>query len=266
MFLIWIMMNRAPLWGPSSSGARWPGMSLVIGTAGWSIPAKEAARFGPGASVLQRYATRFGGVEINSSFHRPHRREVWQRWADGVPADFRFAVKVPKTISHERKLVDCGELAARLLDELAGLGEKLAVLLLQLPPKLAFDPEVAAPFLTHFTASSRARLVCEPRHPSWFEPGSDALLARLQIARVAADPAVVPAAARPGGWRGLSYWRLHGSPRMYRSSYADGRLDQYASAIRAEQEAGRETWCIFDNTAGSAAATDALDLAGRLQD
>jgi uncharacterized protein YecE (DUF72 family) len=129
-------------------------MSLVIGTAGWSIPAKEAARFGPGASALQRYATRFAGVEINSSFHRPHRRETWRRWADSVTAGFRFAVKVPKTISHERKLVDCGELVASFLDELGGLGDKLAILLLQLPPKLAFDPEVAAPFLASFAAAS----------------------------------------------------------------------------------------------------------------
>ena len=236
-------------------------MALVIGTAGWSIPAKETARFGPGPSVLSRYATRFSGVEINSSFHRPHRREVWQRWADSVPAGFRFAAKVPRTISHERKLVECGELAARFLDELGGLGDKLAILLLQLPPKLAFDPEVVAPFLARFAASSRARLVCEPRHPSWFEPGPDALLARLGIARVAADPAIVPAAALPGGWRGLGYWRLHGSPRTYRSGYDDGRLDHYAAAICAESQA----WCIFDNTAASAATGDALGLISRLQ-
>lgn len=239
-------------------------MSLVIGTAGWSIPGKEAERFGPGASLLERYATRFGGVEVNSSFHRPHRRATWERWADSVPAGFRFAVKVPKTISHERRLIDCSDLVASFLDEVGGLGEKLAILLLQLPPKLAFDPLAAEPFLARLTASSPARLVCEPRHPSWFEPGPDALLDRLGIARVAADPAPVPAAARPGGWQGLSYWRLHGSPRMYRSSYDDGRLDLYAALLGAEQAADRPAWCIFDNTAASAATGDALGLVARL--
>jgi uncharacterized protein YecE (DUF72 family) len=199
-------------------------------------------------------------VEINSSFYRPHRRETWERWADSVPADFRFAVKMPKTVSHERKLVDCGEMVARFLDDLAGLGDKLAILLLQLPPKLAFDPEVAEPFLAGLAGASPARLVCEPRHPSWFEPGPDAMLARLEVARVAADPAIVPAAALPGGWRGLSYWRLHGSPRMYRSSYDDGRLDRYAALIREESPA----WCIFDNSAASAATGDALGLISRL--
>ena len=240
-------------------------MSLIVGTAGWSIPGKDGDSFGTGASALARYATRFGGVEINSSFHRPHRRATWERWAAGVPPAFRFAVKVPKSISHERKLVDCGDLLARFLDEIGGLGDKLAVLLLQLPPRLAFDPSVAEPFLAALTAaSSPARLVCEPRHPSWFERAPDALLDRLGIARVAADPAVVPAAALPGGWRGLGYWRLHGSPRIYRSSYDDGRLDGYAALLRAERAAGRPAWCMLDNTAASAATGDALGLVARL--
>lgn len=241
-------------------------MSPVIGTAGWSIPAREAARFGPGGSVLERYATRFAGVEINSSFYRPHRPETWARWADSVPAGFRFAVKMPKTISHERKLVDCGDLVARFLDDVGGLGDKLAILLLQLPPGLAFDRVVVEPFLTALTTSSRARVVCEPRHPGWFEPEPDALLDSLEVARVAADPAIVPAAALPGGWRGLAYWRLHGSPHMYRSRYDAERLDQYAAWLRGEKEAGRTAWCIFDNTAASAAAGDASGLAARLRD
>jgi uncharacterized protein YecE (DUF72 family) len=239
-------------------------MSPVIGTAGWTIPTKDADHFGPGDSALARYATRFDGVEINSSFHRPHRRATWERWAASVPATFRFAVKIPKTISHQRKLVECDDLVARFLDEVGGLGDKLAILLLQLPPKLAFDPTVVEPFLAGLAAASLASLVCEPRHPSWFEPRPDALLKSLNVARVAADPAIVPAAAQPGGWRGLGYWRLHGSPFVYRSSYDDGRLDPYAALLRGERRAGRPAWCMFDNTAGSAALGDALGLAARL--
>jgi uncharacterized protein YecE (DUF72 family) len=239
-------------------------MSLVIGTAGWSIPASVAAQLAPASSALARYATRFDGVEINSSFHRPHRRTTWQRWAESVPAPFRFAVKIPRTISHQHKLVECDDLVAHFLDEVAGLGGKLAILLLQLPPRLAFDRTIVEPFLTGLAASTEARLVCEPRHSSWFEPMPDAVLENLGIARVAADPAIVPAAAKPGGWRGLSYWRLHGSPRTYRSSYDDGRLDLYAAMLREEQLAGRPAWCMFDNTAGSAALGDALGLLARV--
>jgi uncharacterized protein YecE (DUF72 family) len=237
----------------------------IVGTAGWSIARAQAERFPSEGAALQRYAARFPGVEINSSFHRPHRLTTWQRWAASVPADFRFAVKMPKTISHERKLVDCETLAGRFLEEAAGLGEKLAILLLQLPPKLAFDPSLAETFLKQLTPLLPAPLVCEPRHSSWFDPAANALLENFRVARVAADPACVPAAALPGGWRGLSYCRLHGSPRMYRSSYDDGRLDDYACRIAADLDAGRDVWCIFDNTASSAATGDALKLLDMLE-
>ena len=239
-------------------------MELAIGTAGWSIPGKDAAAFGREGTALQRYATRFAGVEINSSFHRPHRASTWARWAESVPPGFRFAAKLPKTISHQRKLIDCGEPVARFVEEVGGLGDKLAVLLLQLPPKLAFDAALVEPFLATLAPLTPARLVCEPRHPSWFEQDADALLERLAVARVAADPAVVPAAALPGGWRGLAYWRLHGSPAMYRSAYDGGRLDAYAGLIRAERARGRDVWCMFDNTAASAATADALALMARM--
>jgi uncharacterized protein YecE (DUF72 family) len=238
-------------------------MDVVVGTAGWSIPAREREHFPSEGSALERYSARFAGLEINSSFHRPHRASTWQKWAESVPPGFRFSVKVPKTITHERKLVDCDDPLDRFLDELGPLGDKLAVLLVQLPPKLAFDERVADAFLSGLSDRVRAQLACEPRHPSWFESGADALLDRLRIARVAADPAVVPAAASPGGWSDFAYWRLHGSPAVYRSSYDDGRLDDYARAIGATSAS--ETWCMFDNTASSQATGDALALIAKLK-
>ena len=235
-------------------------MSTIIGTAGWSIAAESASAFPAEGSSLERYSAVFRRVEINSSFHRSHRASTWQRWAGSVPEDFRFAVKIPKTISHQAKLVDCDALLDAFLTEADALGDRLSVLLLQLPPKLAFDVQVAAPFLERLGRLTHARIACEPRHPSWFEAEPDSLLEALEVARVAADPAVVPAAALPGGWHGLRYWRLHGSPVMYRSAYGPERLAIYEQAIRAETESGRDVWCMFDNTASSAATGDALTL------
>ena len=104
-------------------------------------------------------------------------------------------------------------------------------------------------------------VACEPRHPTWFEADAEALLRAHRIARVAADPARVPAAAEPGGWPALAYWRLHGSPQMYWSSYEPATLDALAARLA---DAVSEPWCVFDNTTSGAAAANALDLAGRL--
>ena len=237
--------------------------SVRIGTAGWSIARDAADRFPAEGSGLERYAARFGAVEINSSFHRPHRASTWERWRDSVPDGFRFSVKVPKRITHELKLVGCEDVLATFFGEAGGLGDKLAVLLVQLPPKLGFEADVVGRFFEMLAAQSPAAIACEPRHASWFTDEVDHLLAGWRVARVAADPVRCEGADVPGGWRGLSYWRLHGSPVMYRSSYAD-RIDDYASALRAESETGHDSWCVFDNTASSAATSDALSLADAL--
>lgn len=238
-------------------------VTIVVGTAGWSIPTKEATRFPGEGSALERYAACFAGAEINSSFHRSHRPSTWQRWEASVPDHFRFSVKVPKTITHQSKLVDCGDLLAAHLAEARLLGRKLAVHLVQLPPSLAFDAAVAEQFFAMLGAASPLPVACEPRHPSWFEAPVEALFRRWRVARVAADPARVPAAAEPGGWDGLTYVRLHGSPVVYRSSYEGERLDAWAALLRTRGE--RPAWCIFDNTASSAATGNALDLLARLE-
>ena len=239
-------------------------MTAVIGTAGWGIASRHAGPFPADGSALQRYAARFAGVEINSSFYRPHRPETWRRWAEAVPEPFRFAVKLPRAITHERRLVDCDAPAEAFLEAVRGLGGKLAVILVQLPPKFAFDAGLVESFFQSLTQRAPARIACEPRHPSWFGCDADRLLASLGVARVAADPAVVPAAALPGGWRGLAYWRLHGSPITYRSSYDEARLDSYAAHIGGELDAGREAWCMFDNTLSAFATANALALMERL--
>lgn len=232
---------------------------LRIGTAGWSIPRQDAHAFPAEGSSLERYAARFNAVEINSSFHRPHRPATWLRWRDSAPAGFRFSVKLAKEITHERKLRDCAEPLARFLDQVDILGDKLAGLLVQLPPKHEFNDDVAGAFFEMLRQRSNADIVCEPRHPSWFTPAAEALMVSLKVARVAADPAICDDAGVPGGWRGLSYWRLHGSPVMYRSSYLD-RIPAYAERLRREVKDRRPVWCIFDNTASSAGAGDALAL------
>ena len=234
-------------------------MAIRIGTAGWSIPRQVADQFPAEGTSLERYAARFSVAEINSSFHRPHRISTWERWRDSVPADFRFSVKLPKTISHQAMLRDCGAQLDEFTDQTRALGDKLAVILVQLPPKLAFDRRLAKQFFEDLHGRASALLACEPRNMSWFTDEADATLQQLQVARVAADPAISAAARVPGGWKDLRYWRLHGSPSMYRSSYLD-RIPELTRALLDVHASDVESWCIFDNTASSAAAADALAL------
>ena len=231
--------------------------TIAIGTAGWTIPSAHAAQFPSPGSHLERYARRLTAVEINSTFYRPHRPATFARWAAAVPGSFRFAVKVPKEITHDRGLVDGIEALARFLSDVRSLGERLGPLLVQLPPSLVCDAAVARGFFSALRERHGGDIVCEPRHPSWFGADVSAELTKWRVARVAADPAPVPAAAEPAGWRGLAYYRLHGAPRIYFSAYSDEDLAALATKLAAQAEHA-PTWCIFDNTAHGHAAANAL--------
>jgi uncharacterized protein YecE (DUF72 family) len=238
---------------------------LYIGTAAWTLPKAHAHLFPSDGSHLERYARTLPCVEINSSFHRPHLRKTWERWAASTPAAFRFAVKIPKSITHTARLDNCGALLQAFLDQASGLGPKLGPLLIQLPPSLAFDPGLAHEFLTTLRELHPFSLVLEPRHATWFTPAADRLLRDFTVARVAADPpAGSPLAAHPGGHLGLRYYRLHGAPRTYYSDYTPTQLATLAHTI-CEAPATTETWVIFDNTALGHATANALQLADLAQ-
>ena len=237
-------------------------MTIFIGTAGWSIRREQTEAFDGGSSHLARYTGRFNAVEINSSFYKPHRAATYARWAESVPGGFRFSVKLPRAITHNARLKGTDSVLAAFLEQVCNLGEKLGPLLIQLPPSLAFDAGVAERFLHKLRKQFGGDVVCEPRHPSWFEPGAEKLLVSFQIARVAADPAPVAGADEPGGWDGIRYFRWHGSPVIYRSDYSIERLKVLAT--RATDRNAASCWCIFDNTANGAAMPNALSLMGML--
>ena len=239
------------------------GREVRIGTAGWTIPAAVRERFPAEGSGLERYAQRFSCVEINSTFYRPHRASTYARWAASVPDGFRFSLKLPKEITHVRRFVDALGAVEGFLSESEPLGEKRAVLLIQLPPSFAYDAGSSDAFFRGFRARYGGALACEPRHPTWFGKEAEGALRAFEIARVAADPARVPDAALPGGWDGFAYYRLHGSPQMYASAYTRDALVALAGELRARPA---PAWCVFDNTSRGAAAGDALGLAELLRE
>ena len=238
---------------------------VVVGCAGWSLSSRTASFFPEQGTHLERYAQVFGAVEINSSFYREHQAKTYARWAASVPEAFRFSVKVPRTITHERRLRDVGDLLSRLADQLAGLGEKLGCLLVQLPPSLALDPWCAEAFFADLRVRIDAPMVCEPRHTSWFSAAAQTLLRQWAVDYVLADPVPVSGVQAPDP-NHIAYMRLHGAPVMYYSSYDDAFIAQRAAEALALAQMGRQVWCMFDNTAQGAAIPNALTLMSRLKD
>ena len=224
-----------------------------VGTAGWSLPVKPSQH----GSHLHHYSQSLDCAEINSSFYRPHRASTWARWAAETPADFRFSIKAPKAITHEARLCGAETLLQLFVEQFTPLGDKAGPMLLQLPPKLGFEPSVADRFFATLRAAYSGHAALEPRNPSWFTAEADALLVRHAIARVAADPpAGSPIAAEPGGCSDLVYFRLHGSPRTYYSEYSEDFLVGLAQKLKNSPSA----WVIFDNTALAHAYSNALHL------
>ncbi len=228
------------------------GELLRIGTAGWNIPLTLRDYFHTGSSHLEGYSQVFNAVEINTSFHKPHKKNTYERWALATPSDFQFAVKMYKQITHVNRLVDSEIYIDSFLGEVSGLQNKLGPLLIQLPPSLDFELEIAESFFNLLRTKFNGRVVLEPRHISWMQLEAVALLHEYNIQRVIVKPVVKPLKSKSNDL--FEYYRLHGSPKMYSSSYDDKFLDQLAKDVN------NSSWVIFDNTRLGAATQNALDL------
>jgi len=227
-----------------------------IGTAGWALP--KALRNSQSASkpVLEQYAELFDAVEVNSSFYRPHRRSTYERWRGSVPGSFRFSLKLSRVITHELGLDQSEGETRSFMESARGLGHKLAVILVQLPPSHIFDGSIAAAFFELLREETAAHIVCEARNPSWFGSDATAVLEAYRVARVTADPLPPGCEFAAQADSHFTYLRLHGSPKMYYSGYSTAYLQRVATVARA----AAQTWCIFDNTAAGAAWPDAATL------
>ena len=222
------------------------------------MPAAHRVQPPAGQTQLEQYSQYFNAVEINSSFYRPHRLATYERWRNSVPPAFRFAVKVPKLITHERRLVRCSHELAAFLQNVAGLAEKLAVLVVQLPPRLAFEEGVAQEFLRLLREETAVNIACEPRNPSWFSQEVDDLFERFAVTRIRAHPLPRHCPERAVEHGDLVYWRLHGAPHVYYSPYSVDFLQEIASQMARGRH--DKYWCIFDNTAQGAAWPNARCL------
>ena len=224
----------------------------IIATAAWSIPRAVASQFPLEGTGLSRYAAVFKGVEINSTFYRQHKPSTFERWMSAVPDDFRFAVKIPKDITHVARLEDIRTGFQSFLAGISPLAGKLGPLLCQLPPSLTFDLDLAEQAFGAMREQHAGPIAVEARHRSWACDAASQLLERFSIDRVLADPAPVWEAS--DFEEAPRYVRLHGQPKIYYSSYTSEEIGAFAKLL------SESSWCVFDNTASGAASKNALAM------
>jgi uncharacterized protein YecE (DUF72 family) len=229
-------------------------MEIRAGTSGYSYKEWKGsfypARIAP-ADMLAYYAERLSAVEINNTFYRMPRRAVVESWARTVPDTFRFAVKVSQRITHRKRLVDVEEELDYLLDQLAPLGAKLGLLLVQLPPNLPVDLARLERFL--YQLGARVRAAFEFRHASWFDEPVFACLRERGAALVASETDEAPAV--------LHDTTRFGYLRLRRTDYRAGDLADWLARVRAL--AWEEAYVFFKHEASGPALAAEFAALGR---
>lgn len=239
---------------------------IYIGTAGWALPPQIRNRFVGEGSNLEKYSRFLNATEINSSFYRDHKPETYRKWAEMVASDFRFSVKLNKFFTHEQRLSETGERLKQTLDGPMELKEKFGTLLIQLPASLKFSRHLADHFFNELRHFYGGEVVLEPRNETWVSSEAANLLTSYSINKVLADP---EPCRMPRNLRKqvefISYFRLHGTPEMYKSSYSPEVIDRIAQQISKISSSGSTVWCIFDNSTFGHSTENALDLSFMLE-
>jgi uncharacterized protein YecE (DUF72 family) len=201
-----------------------------IGLSGYSYkPWQGPGRFYPAtlkqAGFLGYYATRYDTVELDGVWYRLPTEKAVADWLASTPADFLFAPKVHRQITHRARLkAECYDFIQVMLNRLKPLAsaERLGPLLIQLPPNMKRDDDRLANFLGQLPASMRWAI--EFRHESWHDTSVELLLRRFNVSWVAADSDERPVECRDTA----DFWYV----RLRRSAYDDGDLERWAGRIR----------------------------------
>lgn len=238
-------------------------MAIHIGTSGWSYDHWAGIVYPRKASSLERldaYVTRFATVEVNNTFYRWPKEEVFTTWRERTPAGFVFSIKASRGLTQFRKLSDPIPWLERMDAGLKRLGDKMGVLVLQLPPHFPYHRDRLAQFLD--VAPSWPRLAIEFRHPTWHRDETFALLEARGVAYCVMSGADLPCVLRATA--PFVYVRLHGpdTGRLYCGSYSDADLRWWADHIREWAAQGRDVYAYFNNDGCGYAVYNAESLRG----
>lgn len=242
-------------------------MSVHVGTSGWSYDHWENVLYPPGLPArdrLQHYVARFSTVELNASFYRWPRDTSFASWRRRLPDGFALSVKAPRGLTHGKKLYGPEVWIERISRCWHELGDKRAVLLVQLPPDLARDDARLDHFLT--ALPEWIRVSVEFRHPSWDHTDVYGLLERHNAAYCVMSGANLPCILRATA--PFVYIRLHGPDHqhLYGGSYSEDDLRWWADRIREWRGAGKDVYAYFNNDGGGNAVRNADTLQWLLGD
>ncbi len=230
---------------------------LYAGTSGFSYPEWKGSFYPaglPAAEMLQFYSRALPTVEINNSFYRYPKEETLRQWAQTVPEGFVFTVKAHRRITHDRRLKDVDGDLGFLYERMRALGDRLGLILFQLPPSLRCDLGILETFLTQLRPGPRA--VVEFRHSTWRQ---DAVYRLLEAHRVALVIGETDEEAQPRDVVGpISYLRLH----KYR--YSPQEIQEWAGWVRERIREGRDVFAYFTHEEGTPGPEYAKVLADRV--
>ncbi|HEX8139301.1 MAG TPA: DUF72 domain-containing protein [Pyrinomonadaceae bacterium] len=236
-------------------------MAIYVGTSGWSYDHWRGVLYPADASVGARlgfYTRHFQTVELNSSYYRWPRDAAFVRWRREVPENFLMTVKAPRGLTHGARLYGPERWVERIGRALAHLGPKRGVLLVQLPPQLAYDHARLDYFLRVLPAWLKVAL--EFRHPSWHREEVFGLLEARGAAYCVMSGAHLPCILRATA--PFVYVRLHGpdTNHLYAGSYADAEMHWWAQRVREWSGMGRDVFVYFNNDGGGNAVRNAATL------
>jgi uncharacterized protein YecE (DUF72 family) len=232
-----------------------------VGTSGWSYDHWDGVLYPPGTPPRDRlahYVRRFGTVELNASFYRWPRTATFASWRRRLPSGFQLSVKAPRGLTHAKRLYAPETWVGRLTACWHELGDRRAVLLVQLPPTQARDDARLDFFLG--LLPDWMRVAVEFRHPSWHDEAVYALLERHGAAYCVMSGAGLPCVLRATA--PFVYVRLHGpdDAHLYAGSYPDADLRWWADRIGEWARDGRDVYVYFNNDGHGHAVRNAETL------
>jgi len=231
--------------------------TIRIGTSDGHMPGNKST-FPPAFQLKSRlhyYSTLFNTIEVNRCFYKTPLLSTYQKWANDVPEDFTFTLKLSKDITHAKELSDDLNCMNTFLQAATGTGNKKGCLLIQFPGKITLDHfnqvEQMLDRLQILDTNHEWRKAIEFRNDSWYIGETDELLNKHEAAFVLHDFSKGKVSALSGS-ANFVYMRFHGPTGNYRDSYSHQVLDEKAEQIREFLKTGKDVYAYFNNTAGNA--------------